>query len=231
MCKLTYLIEAMERLKKEKKYDMVYDLLLPAVDEGRVYGYGFNGYWKDIGTIKSYYQTNLALVSPDTQLPLYDEDWKLLTPSEDRAPALMSANAKIKNSLIPNGCRIDGTVVDSVLFPGCVVKEGAYVSSSILLNDTIIEKGAKVEMAILDKNVTVGQNATIGFGEDYTVNKELPEQLNDGLTIIGKGARIPDETQIGHNCKLDPGIGPEDFSGKAVQAGTSLTTNDFRYIY
>ena len=122
----------------------------------RVFGYRFEGYWQDVGTIQSYWEANLALLEDHPELDLYDKDWVIHTRSEERAPAKVGPTAQVHRSLISHGCMINGTVVNSVLSPGVRVDVGAVVRDSIVMFDSVIRSGAVVDRAILDKEVVVG---------------------------------------------------------------------------
>ncbi len=117
--------------------------VIPAMIEGgaRVYGYRFDGYWQDVGTVQSYWEANLALLSDAPELDLYDREWIIHTRSEERAPAKVGATAQVHRSLISHGCVINGSVVNSVLSPGVVVDVGAVVRDSIILFDSVIRPG------------------------------------------------------------------------------------------
>ena len=111
----------------------------------RVFGYRYNGYWQDVGTIQSYWEANMALLEDDPELDLYDKDWVIHTRSEERAPAKVGPTAQVHRSLISHGCVIDGTVVNSVLSPGVRVDVGAVVRDSIVMFDSVIRSGAVVD--------------------------------------------------------------------------------------
>ena len=132
--------------------------VIPAMlDAGaRVFGYRYNGYWQDVGTIQSYWEANMALLEDSPELDLYDKDWVIHTRSEERAPAKVGPTAQVHRSLISHGCVIDGTVVNSVLSPGVRVDVGAVVRDSIVMFDSVIRSGAVVDRAILDKEVVIG---------------------------------------------------------------------------
>ncbi|MFI5291584.1 MAG: glucose-1-phosphate adenylyltransferase, partial [Candidatus Limnocylindrales bacterium] len=178
--------------------------VIPAMlaDRARVYGYRFDGYWQDVGTIESYWQANMDLLEDRPQLDLYDRDWLIHTRSEERAPARIGPTANIHNSLISHGCLIAGTVERSVLSPGVRVDIGAVVRDSIVMFDTVIRAGAIVDRSILDKEVSVGPNAHIGEGSDLMVaNRQEPTRLNTGITVIGKRSVIPRGERLGRNVR------------------------------
>jgi glucose-1-phosphate adenylyltransferase len=203
--------------------------VIPAMLEGgaRVYGYRFDGYWQDVGTIHSYWEANMALLEDRPQLDLYDRDWLMHTRSEERAPGKIGATAQVHRSLISHGCQVEGMVVNSVLSPGVVVGVGAVVRDSIVMFDTVIRSGAVVDRAILDKEVTVGPGAIVGEGGDLTVaNRLTPSHLNTGITIVGKRAVLPRAVRIGRNVRIDPDVKATDFSGRTVESGATVRRRD-----
>src|SRR5437588_8415014 len=123
---------------------------------------------------------------------LYDPSWVIHTRSEERPPAHIRSGAQITSSLISHGCIIKGKVEHSVLSPGVVVEEGAVVRDSIVLFDTVIGAGSVVDRSILDKEIVIGKNCKIGYGDDMTPNKEDPSKLDTGITLVGKRSRLPD---------------------------------------
>jgi glucose-1-phosphate adenylyltransferase len=189
----------------------------------RVYGYRYNGYWQDVGTIQSYWEANMRLLDDDPDLDLYDKDWVIHTRSEERAPAKVGPTAQVHKSLISHGCEIAGTVVNSVLSPGVRVDVGAVVRDSIVMFDSVIRAGAVVDRAILDKEVVIGQGAIVGEGPfDDRPNKQEPGRLNTGITVIGKRAVVPRGVRIGRNVKVAADVRSSDFTGRVVRSGESV---------
>ena len=179
----------------------------------RVYAYEFGGYWQDVGTVESYWATNLDLLGDDPGIELNDLGWLIYTKSEERPPARIGPNASVSRSMISHGCVIDGLVEHSVLSPGVRVAAGAEVRDSIVLFDAVIEEGAVLDRAIVDKEAHVGRRARVGVGDDLTPNKAEPERLTAGITLVGKRARIPRDVEIGRNARIDPGVIERDFGG------------------
>ena len=158
----------------------------------RVFGYRFDGYWQDVGTVESYWQPQMELLDDHPPLDLYDRDWVIHTRSEERAPARIGPTANVHRSLITHGCLISGTVEHSVLSPGVRVDPGAIVRDSVIMFDSPHPRGAVVDRAILDKEVSVGPNAIIGTGNDFdTPNRQEPTRLNTGITLVGKKRHHP----------------------------------------
>ena len=195
----------------------------------RVYAYPFTGYWQDVGTLQSYWEAHMELLGDRPAFDLYDPSWVIHTSSEERPPAHTRSGAQIVNSLISHGCIIKGRVERSVLSPGVVVEEGAVVRESIVLFDSVIGAGSVLDRVILDKEVVVGKNCQIGYGDDMTPNKLEPGRLNTGITLIGKRAHLPDNLKVGRNCKIGADLRPEDFHSETLASGESLEDRTFAH--
>ncbi len=215
---------ALKRWLDESRVDFGANVI-PAMIEGgaRVFGYRFDSYWQDVGTIQSYWETNMALLEDDPDLDLYDRDWTIHTRSEERAPAKIGPTAQVHRSLISHGCVVNGTVVNSVLSPGVRVDVGAVVRDSIVMFDSVIRTGAVVDRAIIDKEAIIGPGAIIGDHTDPdTPNEEEPGRLSTGITVVGKRAVVPRGTRIGRNVRIDPDVKGSDFSSRLVRSGSTV---------
>ena len=183
-----------------------------------VYAYKFEDYWQDVGTYDSYLETNLELNSSTIDLDLYDPSWKVFTKSEDLPAVKFGAKASIKNSLVSNGCVIEGTVINSVLSPGVRVGKDTVIEDSVILNHVIISDHVSIKKAIIDKKVVIGRHTTIGDGP-LTPNIEKPDLLSSGITVIEKSAVIPSQTHIGKNCRI---FKSATFTSNEIPSGTTL---------
>ncbi|MFL6196143.1 MAG: glucose-1-phosphate adenylyltransferase family protein [Thermoanaerobaculia bacterium] len=194
------LLEALDRLSAENDgqlKDFGHELLPHLVEQGRVFELRHEAYWKDVGTVESYWQAHMDLLAPEPALVLDDPDWPILSSGSQRLPARIHGEARIAESLIAPGCRVAGRVERSVLSPGVVVEAGAEVRDSILLHDVTVRKGAKVARAILDSGVEVGEGASIGEPEG-------------DLTAVGMRVRIGQGERIEAGGRVEPvGVGPE----------------------
>jgi glucose-1-phosphate adenylyltransferase len=191
---------------------------------GRVFAYEFRGYWEDVGTVESYWRSNLDLLSDDPGINLYDRPWLIYTKSEERAPALVGSDARVERSMVSHGCVVHGTVIHSVLSPGVVVEAGAEVRDSIVMFDTVVHAGAVLDRAIVDKDCVIGPGATVGEGDDLRPNVDEPERLYVGPTLVGKRANIPAGIHIGRNCRIDPGVGVGDFGRRRrIRSGETIS--------
>ncbi len=175
-------------------------------DNARVFGWKFDGYWRDVGTIESYYDGNMDLLTDLPELNMYDPDSRIRTNEPGYPPAKIGWRAYLQRSLLDLGCIVNGHVEHSVLSPGVYVEEGAVVRDSIIFDDCRIEAGAIVERSILDKEVTVGKNAYVGYGDDFAVNGERPDIVNTGVTIVGKRATVEPYVRIGRNCVIGANV-------------------------
>ncbi len=204
-------------------HDFGKNIIPRIVEMGGAYAYPFLGYWVDVGTIRAYWETSMALLEENPGLDLYDQEWIIHTRSEERPPVKCTPPGELIKSMASNGCVICGSVINSVLSPGVRVEKGAVVRNSVIMNDTIIRAGAEVNCCILDKNIEVGVNAKIGLGEDDKPNRLEPANINTGITIVGKRARIPGGIVIGRNCRIDPSTTPDDYEAKEVPSGETVS--------
>lgn len=212
--------DVLGEMLRSRPVDLVLDVLRPLVDAGeRVYAHEFTGFWEDVGTVASYYRANLELVQPEPRFQLHDARWPILTRDEERPAALVSGTAEIEDSLIANGCRIDGRVRRSILFPGVRVERDADVSDAVILPDAVVGAGARVDRAILDKYVRVGEGAIVGEGTDPG-----PPELSwlAGLVLVGKDAWIPPGGRIERPASIGLGGRYEDFVDGRLPSGSMV---------
>ncbi len=198
--------------------------VIPAmVAEDTVMAHRFKGYWVDVGTIQSYWETSMQLLDPALDFDLYDPSWVIRTRSEERPPAKIGPQARVISSIICNGCIVRGSVERSVLSPGVYVSPGAIVRDSVVMNDTWIGPGAVLDRVIVDKQVVVGAGAHLGVGDDLTTpNKAAPDKLNTGVTVVGKSAHIPPGITVGRNVVVNADRDAEDFPGGNVPSGETI---------
>jgi glucose-1-phosphate adenylyltransferase len=212
-----------ELLSSDTGNNLGRDIMPKIVGQTNVAAYNFQGYWADVGTVQAYYEANMALLVETPPLDLYDPEWIIHTKSEERPAAEIGAAARVEGSLLCDGCRVNGHVTRSIIAPGVVIAEGAVVRDSILLTDTVIAAGAVVDRCILDKDVVVGAGALLGDGEDNTPNQTMPEQVNTGLTLVGRRAHIPEGAKIGRNVVIRPRATEASFkTDKVVASGRTV---------
>lgn len=206
----------------DSAHDFGKNLIPKMVANDKVYAYPFRGYWVDVGTIHSYWETNLALLADPPPLDLADPDWVIHTRSKERPPVRIGTGGVTQDTLLSNGCVIHGTVIHSVLSPGVRVEAGAVVRDSVIMNDTLVAAGAQVDRCVLDKEIVVGAGARIGAGEDNTPNVLQPAYLDTGITIAGKRAHVPAGAVIGRNCRIDPNIAEDDYQELEIPSGSTI---------
>lgn len=219
-----FLIDRLSEDAEDPKssHDFGKDILTSLLGRYGLFGFRFNGYWRDVGTIHALWEANMDLLSEPPKLNVNDAEHPILTRSQNRPPAKTGLRAQITRTLTSEGCVINGIVYNSVLSRGVNIEEGAIVEDSVLFDDCHVERGAHIHRAILDKNVRVGQEARIGWGEDWTPNDEEPGHLNTGITVVGKRVHIPPSTRIGRNCKIYPGCQPSAFISDTVPSGKTV---------
>lgn len=218
------LIRCLEELGEKGGHDFGSDIIPDVIGRFKVYGYRFRGYWRDVGTIEAYWQANMDLIVDLPELNLYDVSAQIRTVHHGRPPVKVGPKAEINRSLIANGAIINGKVENSVIFPDVFIQEDAIVRESIIFEGSTVAKGAIVDRCIIDKQVWVGPGSHLGFGDDMTPNKDEPKNLNCGITLVGKGARIPADVKIGRNCKIGCWVRDSDFASKFVPSGESISS-------
>ncbi len=172
------------------------------LDNGEVmFAYTFDGYWKDVGTIDSLWEANMDLINPKVPLDLHDKSWKIYSRNPVMPPHYVSPKAFVQNSLITEGCEVEGEIDFSVLFAGVKVEEGAVVRDSIVMPNAVIKKGAVVEYAIIAENTVIGENAKVG------VRPENIENLDDwGVAVVGADRKISCDAVIPAKAMIDKDI-------------------------
>lgn len=209
-----------DHARPRSRHDFGGNIVPSMLNNYKVRAFPFSGYWVDVGTVQAYWRTHMDLLEHEPQLDLRDRDWIIHTRSEKRPPATIGSKAHVKQSLITDGCIIEGAVSHSVLSPGVIVRPGATVSYSIILTDTVIAPGATIDRSVVDKHVRVGAGAHIGADQVASCNT-LTDSA-DGLTVIGKNTIIPPGVRIGRNCAIAADLGPDDFSEEPVPDGSSV---------
>jgi glucose-1-phosphate adenylyltransferase len=215
-------LQADADLGEASAHDFGRDIIPRMFEANRVFGYQFHSYWRDVGTIDSYWSAHMDLLSENPPLNMDDPELRLRTAGALMAPAHFGRRASVHNSLVSPASQIYGSVSRSVISPGVVVEEGAHVRDSVIQHRCIIRAGAVVDRCILDKEVVVGQGSHVGVGDDSVANFERPDIVNTGITILGKRVTVPGGVQIGRNVVVGPGVHEELLERKSVESGASL---------
>ena len=187
----------------------------------RLFAYEYNGYWKDVGTLGSYWEANMELIDIVPEFNLYEEYWKIYTNSGVLPPQYISEHSVVDRCLICNGAEIYGEVHHSVIGSGVVIEEGAVVRDSIIMQDCVIGEGCVIDRAILAEDVKVGQHAVLGIGSDAP-NKWKPDIYSYGLVTIAEHSVIPPEVQIGKNTAISGVTVKEDYENGVLGSGETL---------
>ena len=204
------LVEELQTVVGAKQgFDFGKDIIPGMLGRRRLLCYPFEGYWRDVGTIRSYHEANMDCLTPGSGLDL--RTWEIRTAPDvlgwgDRPPVRLGPSATVANALIARGCVVEGTVENSVLFPGVQVQRGARVRDAIIMQNTVVAEGCEVEYAVVDKHCVLGSGAVIGSGDAAIPNRQTPSHLDCGITVIGKSAVIPKRLQIGKNCIVYPRV-------------------------
>ena len=163
----------------------------------KMFAYQFEGYWKDVGTIDSLWESNMDLLDPKVTLDLSDENWKIYSRTPVMPPQYIGGNARVQNSLVADGCNVYGDIDFAVLFAGVYIAPGAVVKDSIIMPGARIEEGAVVQYAIVSENTVIGKNAVIGARPEEIENKDEwgIAVVGDNLTV-GAGAVVKPKEMV-----------------------------------
>ena len=187
----------------------------------RMFVYEFNGYWKDVGTLGSYWEANMELLDLVPDFNLYEEYWKIYTNSAILPPQYLGENASVEKSIIGNGTEVYGDVKHSVIGAGVTIGKGSVVRDSIIMQDVEIGEGCVIEKAIIAENVKVGDNVIIGIGADIP-NQVKPNIYASGIATIGENSVIPSNVQIGKNTAVSGVTVKEDYVDGLLGSGEIL---------
>jgi len=186
-----------------------------------MYAYEFNGYWKDVGTLESYWQANMELIDIVPEFNLYEEYWKIYTKSDALPPQYFSKESYVERSIIGEGSEIFGKVYNSVIGCGVTIGKDTVVRDSIIMNNTVIGAGGDLTKAIIAENVTIGDGVVIGGGEDLP-SKLDPKIYNSGIVTIGEKTVIPSNVRVGQNSVLLGKTAKEDYPDGYLESGSAL---------
>ena len=187
----------------------------------RLFAYEFNGYWKDVGTLGSYWEANMELIDIVPEFNLYEEYWKIYTNNGSLPPQYIAENAVVEKSIISNGVEIYGEVHNSVIGAGVVIEKGAVIRDSIIMQDAVIGKDCVIDKSIIAENVVIGDNVTLGIGSDIP-NKSKPNIYSFGLVTIAENSVIPSHVQIGKNTAISGVTVKEDYVNGLLESGETL---------
>lgn len=187
----------------------------------RICAYDFKGYWKDVGTLGSYWEANMELVDIIPEFNLYEEFWRIYTKSDALPPQYIADNTKVSRCIIGEGTEIYGAVEHSVIGSAVTIGEGAVVKDSIIMNGAVIGKNCVIENAIIAENTVIGDGAVLGVGE-FAPNEYNPKVYAFDLVTIGEKSVIPANVKIGKNTAIFGETTLEDYPNGELKSGGSL---------
>ena len=187
----------------------------------RLFAYEYNGYWKDVGTLGSYWEANMELIDIIPEFNLYEEFWKIYTRSEIIPPQYIAEDAVVTRSIISEGTDVYGEVHNSVIGSGVTIGKGSVIRDSIIMKNTVIGENCVIDRAIIAENSVVGDGAVLGVGEDIP-NKKKPSVYCFGLVTIGDSTVIPPNVKIGKNTAIEGETTLEDYPGGVLDSGETL---------
>ena len=186
-----------------------------------LYAYEYNGYWKDVGTLHSYWQANMELIDIVPVFNLYEDYWKIYTKSDKLPPQYMSADSVVERCLIGEGSVICGKVYNSIIGCGVTIEEGTVVRDSIIMNDTTIGKNCEINKGIIAENVVIGDDVKLGVGEEID-NDTAPHIYNHGLVTIGEKTVVPNGVSVGKNSVVSGNTTVADYPDMYLGSGKTL---------
>ncbi len=192
------------------------------LEEGQtLYAYRFKGYWKDVGTIESYWESNMELIKALPEFNLYEDFWKIYTNNDHQPPQYTAPGAVVKESLISDGSEIYGEVHHSILGPQVVVEKGAVVRDSIIMGGTVVGAESVIDRCIIDEDCCIGKRIHMGIGENIP-NETKPNIYDSGITVLGVKTTVPDDITIGKNCVIYGTTKPEDYENQKLESGKTV---------
>ena len=218
--------EALIALKDQNGCDFGKHILPYCKEKGqRLFAYEYNGYWKDVGTLGSYWEANMELIDIIPEFNLYEEFWRIYTKGDVIPPQYISEDAVVDKCIIGEGIEIYGEVHNSVIGPNVVIGKGSVIRDSIIMKNTSVGENVVMDKAIVAEDVVVGNNVVIGCGEEAP-NVLKPAVYSFGLAAIGENSVIPDNVKIGKNTAISGVTTKEDYPDGELAAGQVIAAKD-----
>ena len=218
--------EALIALKDQNGCDFGKHILPYCKEKGqRLFAYEYNGYWKDVGTLGSYWEANMELIDIIPEFNLYEEFWRIYTKGDVIPPQYISEDAVVDKCIIGEGTEIYGEVHNSVIGPNVVIGKGSVIRDSIIMKNTSVGENVVMDKAIVAEEVVVGNNVVIGCGEEAP-NVLKPAVYSFGLAAIGENSVIPDNVKIGKNTAISGVTTKEDYPDGELAAGQVIAAKD-----
>ena len=217
--KWSVLKDALIKLKDQQECDFGKHVIPYCFNNNkRIFAYEYNSYWKDVGTLSSYWEANMELIDIIPVFNLYEEFWKIYTRTDTIPPQYIADNTFIEKSIIVDGTEVYGRIYNSVIGSGVTIEEGAVVRDSIIMNNSVIGKNTIVNKSIIAEEVVIGDNVELGVGEEVP-NVKLPKIYNSGLVTIGECSVVPDGVKVGKNTAISGVTTVEDYPDGLLPSG------------
>ncbi len=218
--------DALLALKDQNGCDFGKHILPYCKEKGqRLFAYEYNGYWKDVGTLGSYWEANMELIDIIPEFNLYEEFWRIYTKGDVIPPQYISEDAVVDKCIIGEGTEVYGEVHNSVIGPNVVIGRGSVIRDSIIMKNTSVGENVVMDKAIVAEDVVVGNNVVIGCGEEAP-NVLKPAVYSFGLAAIGENSVIPDNVKIGKNTAISGVTTKEDYPDGELAAGQVIAAKD-----
>lgn len=186
-----------------------------------LYAYEFTGYWKDVGTLNSYWEANMELIDIVPEFNLYEEYWKIYTKSEIQPPQYIAEDSVVERSIIGEGSDIYGQVYNSVIGCGVTIGKGTIVRDSIIMNHTVIGENCELYKAIVAENAEIADCVKLGIGEEAE-NETAPHIYNHGIVTVGERSVIPEGITVGKNTVIFGETVTSDYQDSHLASGKTL---------
>ncbi len=188
---------------------------------GRLFAYEYNGYWKDVGTLNSYWEANMELIDIIPEFNLYEEYWKIYTKSDILPPQYISGDSVVEKCIVGEGANIYGKIYNSVIGCGVTIGKNTIVRDSIIMNEVIVGDNCELNKAIIAENVEIKNNVHLGIGEEV-VNETDPHIYANGIVTIGENSVVPEGITVGKNTVISGKTEPSDYQNGTLPSGKSL---------
>ena len=218
--------EALLALKDQNGCDFGKHILPYCKEKGqRLFAYEYNGYWKDVGTLGSYWEANMELIDIIPEFNLYEEFWRIYTKGDVVPPQYIAAEAAVDKCIIGEGTEIYGEVHNSVIGPNVTIGKGSVIRDSIIMKNTAVGENVVMDKAIVAEDVSIGNNVVIGCGEEAP-NVLKPAVYSFGLAAIGENSVIPDNVKIGKNTAISGVTTKDDYPDGELAGGQVIAAKD-----
>lgn len=214
--------EALIKNKDQSGLDFGKHIIPYCKENGKsLFAYEFDGYWKDVGTLTSYWQANMELIDIVPEFNLYEEYWKIYTKNEVDPPQYFGPESKIERSIVGQGSCLYGETYNSVIGTGVTIGKGTVINESIIMKGAVIGENCNIEKAIVSENAIIGNDVKLGEGE-LVENETKPAIYCDGLCTIGENSVIPDGITVGKNTMINGETTLADYPDKKLESGRTL---------